>query len=136
MYCFACYDGFYLDMNGDCIECTDNCEICFDSEVCLVCEDGYLVEIATESDDLIYYGTQCFACSDRCETCIFERDICTSCGENFKLNGTTCIGKYVVGFLFVFDYPFEDFLENSESSNLMNALAELLGVDLADIVLN
>ncbi len=100
MNCFACYDGFYPDSNGDCVACSGNCEICIDDKVCFECSEGYVLEIASETDSLTTYGTECVACDPRCKTCVFETDICSSCPDEYKLNGTTCIGLFVVAFEF------------------------------------
>ena len=87
--------------------------MCADSEVCEFCENGYLLELLSETGELKIYDFVCRPCDENCLTCIEEADICLSCDEDYTLNGTKCIGRFVVGFVFVFDFSFEDFLELS-----------------------
>lgn len=75
--------------------------------------DGYLLEVISETGGNSLYGTQCAACDSKCKTCVNKADICTSCHDEYKLNGTKCIGLYVVGFRIVISVEFTTFLGNS-----------------------
>ena len=133
--CYECFDGYYSNGTG-CEMCSGNCEVCMDDEVCLRCSDGYLLEVASSSGSINIYGTQCSVCNTKCAECIFEPDFCIACHTDFKLNGTTCIGFFTVGFNFVFNFNFTVFLETGELQTLLDKMVDILQLDIDDIVIN
>lgn len=97
MECLECFSGYYLE-NGVCHHCSDNCMICADSVVCDYCEDGFLLEVIAQVGEIKYHDFFCTACDEKCLTCVEKPDICLSCADNRRLNGTKCFGRLVVGF--------------------------------------
>lgn len=60
----------------------------------------------------IEFGEECLACDDDCATCFIQPNYCLSCGEDRKLNGTNCIHRRVISFVYVLNTNYAEFLEN------------------------
>ena len=62
--------------------------------------------------------------------------MCTSCYDDAKLNGTTCMSRMTVGFMIVVNYDYMLFIGSSEAYNFMMIIVMILQINYMDIVLN
>lgn len=106
--CFFCTEGLLI--NGFCIKCIDNCDLCVDND-CFMCNQGYYLgenpqicipcegfgcKACTESEceqcfDNFYLDPDaktCKKCGNGCELC--QGPFCYSCGEGYYLEEGSC----------------------------------------------
>ena len=133
--CYECFDGYYAN-NGACSKCTAPCKTCVDNLICTRCEDGSFLPIISKSDGTTTYGRKCQPCHQNCLTCEDKARNCLSCDNNHRLNGTVCIGRYVVGVVYIFDFSFALFLQEGRIIDFMNFIMVLIGIDPTMIVIN
>ena len=62
--------------------------------------------------------------------------MCTSCYDDAKLNGATCMSRMTVGFMIVVNYDYMLFIGSSEAYNFMMIIVMILQINYMDIVLN
>jgi hypothetical protein len=102
---FECDTGFYKE-GEECKPCTDNCQICNNSQSCLDCEDKHLIfegKCVTECPPH-YVAVQgvCEKCTDAdCLKCKAEdTSYCIKCEGNTILHDGDCITKCPTGYYF------------------------------------
>ena len=134
--CSICADGHYKNNAGACVPCEGNCISCKDANTCLRCEAGYFRQLESESEGKYKLAKECTKCDDNCDTCIFDADHCTECHDVKRLQGTVCIGRFVVRFSLNIAANLDDFLVNGETMNLIENIATVVSKDPLDIVLN
>ena len=110
--CLECLDGFYRHDNGSCVPCSNNCDKCLDQEVCQECNSGFVLELASEVDDVKLFDTQCIACDSSCLTCTEKVTFCLSCPGDRRLKDGKCQTRLTIRFRFTLDFDFVSFLEN------------------------
>ena len=98
----SCPDDYYSqivnNINGVCSACSDNCQKCSNSTVCLVCVNEFYVSTVNYScTDCSESGTfidgfMCGLCSYGCDQCESETN-CTVCQVAFYLNETSCLER-------------------------------------------
>ena len=87
--CDKCYDGYYLDLNGQCKECrTSN----IDNGYCRICsETGTKYDSCYCDYDSIKIGeSKCTKCPANCDKCEYDNKTnsieCISCHYNYRFN--------------------------------------------------
>lgn len=101
--CSTCSTGYYLNTNGSCSTCLENCRVCSGS-VCTQCEDPYvlvdgtcqlctilnaaacssLTTVTKCSSSYYSAGTYCGSCILHCKVCA-NSTICQQCDEGYLL---------------------------------------------------
>ncbi|KAL4482057.1 hypothetical protein ABPG73_000581 [Tetrahymena malaccensis] len=94
----VCQDGFYLDSNQVCQQCSPTCKTCSDHNTCLTCDDTQF-RIYNSNTNLCdckqsYYSLSsqpvCLKCPYYCKTCQFNNQQnqikCLQCFQNPELN--------------------------------------------------
>ncbi|KAL7712487.1 Protein serine/threonine kinase [Entamoeba marina] len=103
--CIKCNDGYYLE-SGLCYECSNGCETCYNSSMCLSCNStsyvtsnnecnsiGDLAEVCKMSfpsnkgcavcnDGYYKKNRDCIECDESCSTCI-DSNSCLMCNEEY-----------------------------------------------------
>lgn len=110
--------------------------MCADSVVCEACDSGYLLSIISETNEEKFYDFSCRPCDENCLTCIDQPNICLSCDDNHRLENTKCIGRFTVGFVYILNEDFAFFLENSKLQNFIEAISNILGINIDLIFIN
>jgi len=88
--CNDCELGYFL-LNNVCTICPEGCTDCFGQETCAKCQDNYFLVTYKDS-----YTGVCKVCDSHCKTCASNAFLCTSCNENFTLQGSKCISSVTV----------------------------------------
>ena len=105
--CSKCIEGYYINENGDCVQCIDGIIVtaenrCYtkiancksqNSDICNECEDDYTLSEDQKScgqcpSDKVVYNGQCFSEIDYCLA--YSDNICIKCSKGF---GITPDGK-------------------------------------------
>ena len=76
--CHSCSYGYFLNSNGICTRCGDNCGYCHSEQTCYVCQPGYRLN----SDN------NCLICPENCNSCRKDSNgemYCTSCFYGYGL---------------------------------------------------
>lgn len=113
-----------------CKPCPAKCKKCYDGENCNVCASGYLWPA-----EFKIYSYDCVKCSDNCQTCKFEYNLCTQCRPGMRLSNFRCINQYNVAFYYLLDYNYAQFMTSGKSEDLIKALQTITGAAYTDIFL-
>ena len=80
------------------------------------------------------FSDKCETCDENCKTCFLESYRCQSCHEGFRLSTSNrCIGDFTVNMNITFDIDYQDFQNNLMSEDLINLVANYLGLDAEEI---
>ena len=64
--CVSCTIGYYRNITGSCLQCKDNCRLCFTLEECVECNQGYTLDtgncVAEENNNLLIILFTVFSC--------------------------------------------------------------------------
>lgn len=121
----ACNENQYLNTDSECVDCNPGCETCYEipdevdntqfNQVCIICEDNYLLVngecVDTTCMEGTYFdGSYCAECPRNCEKCYGSSDgvVCLQCndlykfkdgkkGEDCQFGGVCPQGLFVVG---------------------------------------
>ncbi|ELP88720.1 furin repeat-containing protein, putative [Entamoeba invadens IP1] len=108
--CTTCKDtNMFLDSEGNCEQCAENCNVCTDKEHCTVCDPktfrtGFTCEKCVKG----YYLDidKCKQCDSKCENCTSATDcekcidvnrkpvpgkMCEGCNDGYYLSGESCL---------------------------------------------
>ncbi|KAL4463427.1 hypothetical protein ABPG72_003123, partial [Tetrahymena utriculariae] len=97
--CLSCIQGYYLQNDGQCKICDQNCLNCSSKNICDTCQAGFYFKqnqtLCTSCDTQNGYYTQekyCLPCPQNCQKCS-SLNQCTACfdGFYFQENSNFCI---------------------------------------------
>lgn len=127
--CTSCIYGQYLE-NSTCLTCPVGCLHCTNSQTCLTCFDGYILELP----DIRFSPHVCQKCKYPCATCIINAEICTSCREGFFINGWQCLATYNFGLQVRLSTNITNFFKNYYSFLLsVVATMQTQNIDLVSV---
>jgi hypothetical protein len=136
--CLKCVTGFYLSPTRACVKCKPECSGCLNENACFSCSKGfYISKLAGSATG------KCLACDVECKTCNQYGYLCTSCPDNYTLEGFKCISNNRVEFSVVIGAEASQFvtiakefvqqLIASANQNLQDGMKPLTA---KDVVLN
>ncbi|KAL4472694.1 hypothetical protein ABPG74_018643 [Tetrahymena malaccensis] len=108
--CVSCYDGYYLNNRGQCLQCNNSCQTCETySDNCTSCQQGFrnnfqgqCIPNCAKGQYLDLQDKQCKSCTSPCESCEYYPEKCLSCipgyiydKQKYSCSITCKAGQYI-----------------------------------------